>query len=88
MPTNSGPNWAMERLVEMGKIRFVGVSSFTVVEMRRAQAQLSQARIVSNQVRCSLVDRTAEQELLTYCEAHQISLLALVHWRPSRRRGR
>jgi diketogulonate reductase-like aldo/keto reductase len=67
---------AMERLVEMGKIRFIGVSNFTVAEMRRAQAQLSKARIVSNQVRYSLIDRSVEQELLPYCEANQISLLA------------
>jgi diketogulonate reductase-like aldo/keto reductase len=67
---------AMERLVEMGKIRFIGVSNFTVAEMCRAQAQLSKARIVSNQVRYSLVDRSPERELLQYCEANQISLLA------------
>ena len=67
---------AMESLVEMGKIRFIGVSNFTVAEMRRAQAQLSKARIVSNQVRYSLVDRSPEQELLRYCGANQISLLA------------
>jgi len=67
---------AMETLVEMGKIRFIGVSNFTVAELRRAQAQLSKARIVSNQVRYSLVDRSAEQELLPYCEANQINLLA------------
>jgi len=67
---------AMERLVEMGKIRFIGVSNFTVAELRRAQAQLSKSRIVSNQVRYSLVDRSPEQELLRYCESNQISLLA------------
>jgi len=67
---------AMETLVEMGKIRFIGVSNFTVAEMRRAQAQLSKERIVSNQVRYSLLDRSPEQELLPYCKANQISLLA------------
>lgn len=67
---------AMERLVEMGKVRFIGVSNFTVAEMRYAQARLSKARIVSNQVRYSLVDRSPEQELLQYCEANRISLLA------------
>jgi diketogulonate reductase-like aldo/keto reductase len=67
---------AMERLVDMGKVRFIGVSNFTVGEMRRAQAQLSKARIVSNQVRYNLIDRSAEQQLLPYCEANGISLLA------------
>jgi diketogulonate reductase-like aldo/keto reductase len=67
---------AMERLVETGKIRFIGVSNFSVAELRRAQSALSNARIVSNQVRYSLVDRTLEDGLLRYCDAHQISLLA------------
>ncbi len=67
---------AMEKLVEMGKIRFIGVSNFTVAELRRAQAALSKARIVSNQVRYSLVDRSPQQELLQYCAANQMSLLA------------
>jgi len=67
---------AMERLVEAGKIRFIGVSNFTVSELRRAQAALSRARIVSNQVSYSLIDRSPELELIPYCEANQISLLA------------
>ena len=67
---------AMERLVEMGKVRFIGVSNFTVAELRRARSVLSTTRIVSNQVRYSLVDRTPEDGLLQYCGAHEISLLA------------
>jgi len=67
---------AMERLVEMGKVRFIGVSNFTAGELRRAQSTLSKARIVSNQVRYSLVDRTPEEELLQYCDHNQVSLLA------------
>jgi diketogulonate reductase-like aldo/keto reductase len=67
---------AMERLVETGKVRFIGVSNFTVGELRRAQSVLSTARIVSNQVRYSLVDRTPEDGLLQYCDSHSISLLA------------
>jgi diketogulonate reductase-like aldo/keto reductase len=67
---------AMERLVETGKVRFIGVSNFTAAELRRAQSTLSRARIVSNQVRYSLVDRTPEQGLLKYCNEHQVSLLA------------
>ena len=67
---------AMERLVETGKVRFIGVSNFTLAELRRAQSVLSTTPIVSNQVRYSLLDRTPEGGLLHYCDAHQINLLA------------
>jgi len=67
---------AMERLVETGKTRFIGVSNFSIAELDRAQAQLSSARIVSNQVRYSLLDRSAEDGMLPYCAANRITLLA------------
>lgn len=67
---------AMEKLVESGKVRFIGVCNFSVDELQRAQQHLSNARIVANQVRYSLLDRSPEQELLPYCEANGISLLA------------
>jgi diketogulonate reductase-like aldo/keto reductase len=67
---------AMEELVEAGKIRFIGVSNFSAAEIMRAQAMLSNNRIVSNQVRYSLVDRTVEHGLLQYCEANRITVLA------------
>jgi len=67
---------AMEELVKMGKIRFIGVSNFSVRELKKAQAALSNGRIVSNQVRYSLVDRTIEDGLLQYCQAQQITVLA------------
>jgi len=67
---------AMEKLVEMGKVRFIGVSNFSAREIKKAQATLSKNRIVSNQVRYSLVDRTIEYGLLRYCETEQIIVLA------------
>ena len=67
---------AMEALVEMGKIRFIGVSNFSAGEIDHAQRCLTKNRIVSNQVRYSLVDRTIESGLLQYCQAKQISILA------------
>ena len=67
---------AMERLVELGKIRFIGVSNFSVSELRQAQAALSKNRIVSNQVRYSLVERTIEKRLLPYCQQNQITVIA------------
>ena len=67
---------AMERLVDHGKIRFIGLSNFSVAEMKRAQGQLTRARIVSNQVKYSLVCRDPEDGLLEYCRANGVSLLA------------
>ncbi len=67
---------AMERLVQLGKIRFIGVSNFSFSELRKAQAALSKNRIVSNQVRYSLVERSIERGVLPYCQQHQITVIA------------
>jgi diketogulonate reductase-like aldo/keto reductase len=67
---------AMERLVELGKIRFIGVSNFSVSELRKGQAALSKNRIVSNQVRYNLVERSIERRVLPYCQQNQITVIA------------
>ena len=67
---------AMEELVEAGKVRFIGVSNFSLAELKAAQQAMRKHRIVSNQVRYSLVDRTIEAELLSYCQANQVSVIA------------
>ena len=48
---------AMEQLVELGKVRFIGVSSFSRREFAKAQRVLSTNMIASDQVRYSLVDQ-------------------------------
>jgi len=67
---------AMEALVERGKVRFIGVSNFSVTDLKKAQAALSKYKIASNQVRYNLIDRTVEGGLLHYCREHDIALLA------------
>jgi diketogulonate reductase-like aldo/keto reductase len=67
---------AMEELVKSGKIRFIGVSNFSVWDLKRAQAALSSCRIASNQVRYSLIERTVERELLSYCWEQKITVIA------------
>jgi diketogulonate reductase-like aldo/keto reductase len=67
---------AMEELVDAGKVRFIGVSNFTVAELQQAQRAMRKHKIVSNQVRYNLVDRTIEKDLLAYCDANGITVIA------------
>ena len=66
----------MEALVDRGKVRFIGVSNFSVTDLQKAQAALSKHKIVSNQVRYSLVDRTVDRELLRHCREQGIAIIA------------
>jgi diketogulonate reductase-like aldo/keto reductase len=66
----------MESLADAGKVRFIGVSNFSVRQLKKAQAAMRKHKIVSNQVRYSLVDRTIERELLPYCQKNGITILA------------
>lgn len=67
---------AMERLVESGKIRFIGVSNFMLADLEAARKVLVKSSIVSNQVRYNLIDRTIERDLLPYCREHNITIIA------------
>jgi diketogulonate reductase-like aldo/keto reductase len=67
---------AMENLVIGGKVRFIGVSNFSVQELKNAQRALSRYRIVSNQVRYSIIDKTIEDGLLQYCQEKEITVIA------------
>ena len=67
---------ALASLVDVGKVRFVGVSNFSVAQLKDAQSALHNYPIVSNQVRYNLIDRTIEQGLLQYCQANHITVIA------------
>ena len=67
---------AMEELVDAGKVRFIGVSNFSLPQLQAAQRALRKHRIVSNQVRFNLTDRTINGQLLPYCQANRITIIA------------
>jgi diketogulonate reductase-like aldo/keto reductase len=67
---------AMESLVDAGKIRFIGVSNFSVRQLEQAQASMTRHKIVSNQVSYSLIDRHIERYLLPFCSANAIMIIA------------
>src|SRR5215472_3280677 len=67
---------AMEELVQQGKVRFLGVSNFGVRDVLEAQAALKRNKLVSNQMRYSIIDRTVERQVLPFCQQHQLTLIA------------
>jgi diketogulonate reductase-like aldo/keto reductase len=67
---------AMETLVSDGLTRHIGVSNFSVEQMREAQQSLSHEKIVSNQVEFSLTDRSVEARILPYCQKEGLTLIA------------
>ena len=67
---------AMEKLVEMGIVRYVGVSNFTVELLEEAQSSLAREEIVANQVKYNLLERGVELEILPYCEREGITIMA------------
>jgi aryl-alcohol dehydrogenase-like predicted oxidoreductase len=60
------------RLIEEGKIRYAGVSNFSVAQLRRVQAIHP---VASLQPPYSLVNRQVEAELLPFCAANDIGLV-------------
>ena len=58
---------AMEKLVDEGMIKFIGVSNFNVEQLREAQNALMKHRIACNQVLYHLAYRGIERDLLPYC---------------------
>jgi diketogulonate reductase-like aldo/keto reductase len=67
---------AMEALIDIGKVRFIGVCNFSVHDLIKAQACLSKYTIVSNQVRYSLVQRQVQFGLSRYCCEKHITVIA------------
>ena len=66
---------AMDRLVADGKVRYVGVSNFSVAQIEEAQS-VSGNPIVTNQVKYSLTDRDIEADLMPYCQRKGINVTA------------
>ncbi len=74
----------LDKLVERGLVRYIGVSNFAIARLQKAQA-LSGNKIVVNQVHYNLISREPETSgLLEYCQQNEIILSA---WRPLQKGG-
>ncbi len=76
---------AMDTLLEQGKIRFIGVSNFSVEQLKEAQ-KYTENKIVNNQIEYNLLTRhngmynvNIESEIIPYCQENGIIITA---WKP------
>ncbi len=63
---------AMAKLQQQGKVRYIGVSNFTVEQIRRVQKV---TEITSLQPPYSMLHRDTEKELLPYCRKNNIGVV-------------
>ncbi len=70
---------ALERLVALGKINYIGLSDFPAELVDAARTCLSRVDVEVLQVRYNIAERQAEKELIPYAEENGMSLLA---WSP------
>jgi diketogulonate reductase-like aldo/keto reductase len=67
---------AMAELVEEGKVRHIGVSNFDVADLDEAESILGKGVLAANQVLYHLEDRGAEAEVIPWCKAHKVTVVA------------
>jgi diketogulonate reductase-like aldo/keto reductase len=66
---------ALEKLVDDGKIRSLGVSNFDIDDLDEARAALTKHRITCNQVLYHLGERGIERKLIPYCVRNGIAVV-------------
>ncbi|BCL77839.1 aldo/keto reductase [Ktedonobacteria bacterium brp13] len=67
---------AFEELVQAGKIRYWGVSNFSVADMQELIRHPSGSTVATNQVLYNLTRRGVEYDLLPWSRAHHIPVIA------------
>src|ERR1041384_339873 len=67
---------AMEKLVDDGKVRYIGVSNFYLQNLQEAESVMKRHKIVANQVKYSLLQRGIEEDTLPYCQKNHVAVIA------------
>lgn len=66
---------AMEKLVDDGMVRFVGVSNFDLEQLKEVEQALSKHKLACNQVLYSLTNRGIERRIIPYCTSNGIAVV-------------
>jgi diketogulonate reductase-like aldo/keto reductase len=67
---------AFEKLRQDGKVLTYGVSNFDVEAMKEAVRLAGKGRIACNQILYNLSERTAEHQVIPWCETHGVAVVA------------
>jgi len=67
----------MERLVKEGKVRYIGVSNFSVEQLEAARSYLSREDVVSNQIQYSLTHRKPQRDgMVEHARKEGVTIIA------------
>ena len=67
---------AMEKLVTDGKIRFIGVSNFTIKKIKESISCLNNNSLLSIQAEYNLFERSIEKDILPFAKSKNITIIA------------
>ena len=66
----------MEGMIDAGKIKYIGLSNFSLNLLKRSQDILSKHEITSIQINYNIFHRKSQNDLIKYCEQNHIAVMA------------
>jgi diketogulonate reductase-like aldo/keto reductase len=66
----------MEKMIDVGKMKYIGLSNFNLNLIKRAQNALSKYEITSVQINYNIFHRKNQRGIIDYCEKNHIAVMA------------